>query len=208
MEQELKTLDDLHDVDKEYYVNVFKSWKTCFDRHVSVNAVKGQDIHVRDEIYIDGRKSFDNISSSSTIFFSNCENINILLSRKVNHIIIDNCCNVNLKVTSGIISGIDVLHSQNINLIVTNKDIFYMSFGDVSKSNIYIDKPLALNTSINTLHCNITNFILERFRYLANVSIFSGFNAMAFIQNSSSNTFELHCVNQDNDEGIIYPQMI
>lgn len=198
--------------DDDMFINIFKSWKTCLDNHITITDIKYDNkvnVSINDNIYINDIETYKNISKTSSIFISNCNNLDIFLSKKINHIIIENCINVNLEVASGIISGIDVLHSENINIIITNEDIFYLSFGEVLKSYIYIDKSLALNTLINTLHCNTTNFILingilDKVKYLTNTSLFSGFNMMMFIYNDDTSTFELHYFNQ-NSKGIIYP---
>lgn len=226
MEKDLRQLEDELDLKdftvpvKSMAINVFKSWKTCFNNQIIITDIKNKNkrtnIKIYNNILIDGIETFKDISTRSTILFSNCDNLNIIVLNKINHIVIENSNNINLKSTAGIIGGIDALHSKNINLIITNRDIFYMSFGEVSTSNTYIDKSLALNTLISTLDCNAINFvltiddILENVKYLTNISLFSGFNIMMFINNNLTNIMELHYINKENNNsrhnGIIYPK--
>lgn len=225
METDLKKLEneldlvDIPDFDKKKVINVFKSWKTCYNNQIIIDDISNMNrksiIKIDDKVVIDGVEIYKNISKKSTIFFSNCENLNILLLNKINHVVIENCKNVNFKSTSGIIGGIDVLHSQNMNFIIINQDVFYMSFGGVSTSNIYIDKSLALNTLLSTLHCNRINFvnmvdeILENVKYITNSSLLSGFYMMMFVENDVTGVYELHYIYKDNEgnqtKGIIYP---
>jgi hypothetical protein len=229
MEKDLKQLEneldfsELDDYNRERVINVFKSWKMCCRNQVVISNVKDQTkkktlVRIDDCIYIDGIKTHENISSKSTIFFSNCADLNILILNKINHIIIEKSDNINLKSTSGIIGGIDTLHSNNINIIVINKDVFYISFGEVSSSCTYIDRSLALNTLISTLECYSINFVftinelIEKVKYITNLSLFSGFSMMMFIKNEVTGIFELHYINQDSEnsqhKGIIYPMDI
>lgn len=225
METDLKKLEDeldfvdLSNYEKEKIINVYKSWRTCFNSQIIITDIQNKNkrsyIKISSSVYIDGIKTFDNISRRSTLFFSNCENLNIILLGKVNHVIIENSRNITLKSTCGIIGGIDVLHSNNLNFIVVGQDIFYMSFGEVNTSNTYIDKSLALNTLISTLHCSSIDFvhmideILENKKYITNSSILGGLYMMMFFKNNLNGTLELHYIYQDNEsrqnKGIIYP---
>jgi len=217
LEEELEFVD-LDKKDKEAVINVYRSWKTCFDYQIIISNIRNPNkrtrVDIKDSVYIDGVETYKNISKRSTIFFSECENLNISLISKVNHVIIERSNNINLKTFGGIIGGIDVLHSRNINFIVTKEDIFYISFGDVYMSNTYIDKSLALNTLISTLQCNSLNFvhmidsILENVKYVTNTSIFGGLYMMMFIKNDTG-LVELHYFHRTTEgrtsNGIIYP---
>ena len=222
METDLKNLNNelefVDDSDRDGIINVYKSWKTSLNRHIMITDIIKTKmrtyIKVDSSVYIDGVETFKNISNKSTLFISNCQNVNIILLNKINHVIIENSKNVTLKSTRGIIGGIDVLHSQNINFIVINQDIFYISLGEVSTSNIYIDKLLSLNTLISTLNSSCINFIhmvdefIERAKFVTNNSILGGLYIMMFFKNDID-IFELHYIYQDCEnrqrEGIITP---
>lgn len=217
LEEELEFVD-ITESAKEKYINVYKSWKTCYNNQIMITNIKSITertfIEVNESIFINGTETHKDISLRSTLFFSNCENVNILLHNKVNHVFIEKSKNITLKTMAGIIGGIDVLHSDNINFIVVNQDVFYMSFADVRIGNTYIDKSLSLNTLISTLHCHYINFvhminnILEKSKYITNVSLFGGFYLM-FFKNGDNGIFELQYVYQENNNkqniGIIYP---
>lgn len=222
MEADLEKLNDelalqeLPDEEKVYVINIYKNWKTCFQNQIMITDIKGArtgtrtNIKINDNIQLNGKDIHKNISRKSTIFFSNCSDLNVLMLNKVNHVIIENCKNINFKTTSGIIGGIDILRSSNVNLVVTNRDIFYIGFGGVYQGNIFIEKSLALNTVIRTLECNIINFalmlneVLKIGKYLTNASLFSGLHTMMFIKNKLTDTLELHYLDGINKE-IIYP---
>jgi hypothetical protein len=215
LNNELEQLD-IDDSDKDKIRNVYKSWKTCKDNQIILSDLKSCNIRIDADLYVDNTVRYTNISKKSSILFSNCQNININVMNKVNHILIEKSKNINLKTVAGIIGGIDVLHSQNVNMVITNQDIHCMSLGDVSCCNAYIDRALASNTFISTLHCHIVNFILtsawgshshEAPRvYNTNTSLMSGFNVFVFVANAITNTFELHFVSRDS-KGTIYPTL-
>lgn len=204
------TLQELPDEEKVYVVNIYKNWKTCFQNQIMITDISRTNVKINDNVQINGKDIHKNISKKSTIFLSNCSDLNVLMLNKVNHVIIENCKNINFKTTSGIIGGIDILRSSNVNLVVVNQDIFYIGFGGVYKGNILIEKSLALNTVIRTLECNIINFalmlneVLKIGKYLTNASLFSGLHTMMFMKNKLTDTLELHYLDGIN-KGIIYP---
>lgn len=211
MEEQLNSIE-IPDQEKEMIINVYRSWKSCYDNNIiiqNINYNHSANIKISKSIYINGIETYTNITSKSRIFFSNCSNISILVLNKINNIIIENCKNINLKTTSGIIGGIDVLHSSNINFVVSKKDVYHISFGDVYKSNTFIEKSLALNTLINTIRCNTINFILmfneilEKIKYYTNNSLFEEYYLMIFHKPMDSNMVELRYINQNGQEGII-----
>lgn len=218
MEPDLQRLNDemeLFDFDKssrEMITNVYSSWKKCLDNQIIISDLKNVVIRIDDRLHIDGVETHRDISQKSTLLFSACENVNILVLNKVNHVIVERSHDVNLKSVAGIIGGIDVLHSTNVNLLVTKRDIFYMGFGTATRCNAYIEEPLTLNTLISTLECSNINFIsmIDNLsvlgKYVTNRTLFNGFNLYMFIANATTGILELHYLAQlSGSKGIIYP---
>ena len=173
--------------------NVFKSWKACLDNQIIISNQKAPSfIKIDDNIMINGVEMHTDISNKSTILFSSCENLNIYVGKKINHIIIERSNNINLKFVSGLIGGIDVLHSNNINFDIINQDIFYISFGAVSKANMHIEARLALNTLISSLHTSYLTFIVDKHRYITNLPFYEDLCMLMFIENELTNNTELH----------------
>ena len=61
----------------------------------------------------------------------------INISSKINHLILENCKNIIIYI-GGLISGLEIIKSQNINLkIINNKDIYSVLIDKSENINIY-----------------------------------------------------------------------
>lgn len=174
-------------------INIYKSWKKCLNNRIIIADIHSGTIDVSDYIYINGESTADKVSNKTTIFITECSDLNINISSKINRFIIEKSMYISSRIINGIIAGIDVLHCKNINFNITNNNVFYLGFGGVSKSNTFIDQDIAINTLISTIDCNIINFIIhiDNRQFCTNSSIFGEFNILFFEKNNTTREIEL-----------------
>ena len=155
---------------------------------------------------IDDTVQLFNVSSKTTLYIANCNNVTIYVSHKLNHIVIENCNNVKIKIKGGLISGIDILRSQHI-------------FCDVGKTKIfnayyYISKfcTMRLHETVSDVLINTQNseniiFELVAYntfkKYITNQSLFSELTYFTFLSNDEGKylTYANIC-----SSGIIYSE--
>jgi hypothetical protein len=106
----MNSITDNNNIDKEneeILENLeitYNMWKKCFDNHLIIEDEKNKNI------------TFDNLNKRHSIIFSNCNNINITIKNKINHVIIQNCKNIIIILNNILISGLDIIHSDEIKL--------------------------------------------------------------------------------------------
>jgi len=160
---------NLDEINKVHIRNIFKSWTICKNNFIIISNIENCDIIVDNNcILINYEVYRRNINKKIRILFSNCKNLNILIFQKLNHILFEKCSNIKIKITAGIIGGIDVINCDNINFHITKKDIFYISYGDSNICTTCIDKDISLNTQVLANNCNEINLLL-----MSNSSMFS-----------------------------------
>ena len=195
--------DDEFNKKNEILTNIYNSWKSCAKNYIIISHINNSDIEIDNIISINGIQKYTNISKKTTILFSDCKELKIILSCKINHIIIENSESISMKISGGIIGGIDIIHSREINFMVIDKDIFYLSYGDSKVCNTYIEKDLSVNTLISTLNCLDINFLLvlnsNIAKYETNKSLFGGFSLLMFTQDNMENV-ELHYLQEHDRE--------
>jgi hypothetical protein len=146
--------------------NIIKSWNSCYSNHIYIENITNLN-------YI-----YSEINTKKSLFISNCENMNIKLCEKINHIKILNCKNVLIEIKSGVISGISIFHSDNIIVRIINKkiDLYELSFS--TNCCIVYDLFTGDNTYINTNYCYECSVIISDIntyiKHSTNKTLFSG----------------------------------
>ena len=133
--------------------NIFISWKKCKDNHIFLDKISNQYIKYDKNLILEPNKllySF-NETKKKTLYVDSCDNLTINIKEKINHIVIINSSNINIIISKGLISGIDILHSSNIKLKIKNKNILSDFFECEDCMYIY-----DLNNNINEMKV-ITN---------------------------------------------------
>ena len=107
-------------------------------------------------------QDFDNLLTiKDSITYSNCSNINVNIHSSINKLIIKNTDNATIKINKTI-SGIDIIKSNNINIVTTDKKpIYYMLIEDSEKLEITINKKMFKNTEIDII--DSSNILLKDF---------------------------------------------
>lgn len=152
--------------------NIFYQWTKCKNNHIYLENKSNTQVFF--PIY-----NIEDINKK-TLYIDNCNNIDLYVNTKINHIILIHCSNINLYLSDGLISGLDILHSKNINSYITNKKInfseisncddcnYYFNFAE-NNDNVGVDD----NFYINTNYCyNIRFNINEHIDIMTNQSLF------------------------------------
>jgi hypothetical protein len=179
--------------------NIFDSWTKCKANHTYVENISNANVILSNMIIINNiNNNYDNVVENikRTIYFDKCNNLEINIDEKFNHILLVNCHNINIKIKKDLISGLDILNSKNINIKLENK----INYTEISNSNdcnyIYNinDTNLTDNVYINTNLCYNINFVINYICFNSNLGYF--LDNKYFIIN---NNF-IKCVDKYNNE--------
>jgi hypothetical protein len=202
LEDELNYLDINQEI-KNTLINIYDSQIKVKNNHIYIENDSDDFIAVGKSIIMQHKISHQNIDQTKTLFLSKCNNIRITIGKKINHIIIENCKNITLKLLNGLISGIDILHSLNVNIIVENSSIHYLSYGSSTDCSCKIQKNIAYKLLISTILCyNIILYINDNMSdnvFFTNQTLFSDLTLFTFENNNKL----LYATSNDNGE--IYP---
>lgn len=161
LNDEMKDLDIPEDV-KKTLKNIYRSYKTINNNHIFVEGDSDDFIAVGNRVIMGKNKITQHIDKTKTLFLSKCTNVRVAVGIKINHIVIENCKNITVRVLCGLISGIDILNSTGINLIVENSSIYYLSCGSSIDCTCSIKKTIANKLLISTMGCyNITLHVID-----------------------------------------------
>jgi hypothetical protein len=94
---------------------------TYIENIYNTNIILNNQINIFNNIY-NFEKDIE--TNKRTIYFDKCNNLNIYINEKFNHILLVNCTNTNIYLSFGLISGLDVINCKNININI-NKKIDY-----------------------------------------------------------------------------------
>lgn len=201
LEEELNDILSLSNQDKNTIVTMYNIWSSCLNKKIFIENVISRNIIIKDKIKIGTYLDNHNITQKSTLHFINCKNLSITIDRKVNHITIEKCKNINIKIIAGSISGIDTIKCENMNIIIKNKYVYYLDIGTSQECKINMEDELAINTVISSLNCFNIHFILANTKkmFTTNTSLLGSFNFFIFNKNNA-NTRLLCCTNNNIKE--------
>jgi len=149
---ELSALD-ISKIEYDYIIQQFTLWKKTNNNKIVLEDIIGLtkkiNIIISDRLLIDGIDFGSNITNKTTIQLINCDNININIGHKINHLCTINCSFILLKINENIISGIDTINSNNI-IHVVDKKINFMDLSSSHKCKCVISNVIAPNTIIQT----------------------------------------------------------
>jgi len=155
--------------------NIYTSWKKCKDNHTYIenvfdaNIILDNHINISNIIY-----NFENIveTNKRTIYIDKCNNLNIYINEKFNHILLVNCININIYLSFDLISGLDVINCKNVNIYI-NKKIDYTEISNSEDCNYIYNIFNEDDTFINTNNCFNINLLINNVNYLTNSSYFA-----------------------------------
>lgn len=117
---------------REDVENLYKILYSVQNNKIILEKIKNSKIFISDSLFISGIKVNKlNIDKCRTIYIDACNNLEIIVKNKINHLTIYNCFDVTIIVYSNIISGIDIINSKNISFKFINCSF---NFADYSSS--------------------------------------------------------------------------
>lgn len=206
LDQEIEDLKFDHDIDddqKKEIKDLYTYWKSTLDRKIILEDIKD---NARIEVKADGRlfinELFANITlnNKSTLHLSDCNRIVLHLKTKINHLTIENCNYVNVRMKGGCISGMDCIRCQNVGFIFEVGNIYFIDVSLSSKCTYYIPKDIALETIVSTLDsmdlmfCTLDDdkrSIIDKFE--KNKSFFDYFKQYEFVKENDK--IQMHAFN-------------
>ena len=208
LQDELENLN-LNDNIKESIINFYTSYLSVKNNHIFIEDKHHDIIAIGHRIIINNKIKNNLIDSTKTIFLSNCSNIKIILGKKINHLIIERCKNVKVIIMKGLISGLDIIHSSDVNIIINNDNIYNLSCGDSSDCDYKLKKDIASNTLFSTDNCHNINLIINDTEnnsiilFKTNESLFTSSMGIIIYKFEEDNNILLYSMNNTN--GFIQP---
>lgn len=142
--------EDENEIAIKIATDIFISWKKCKDNHIFLDKINNKYIKYDKNLILEPNTllySFGEIKQK-TLYIDSCDNLTLNIKEKINHIVIINSSNINIIISKGLISGIDILHSSNIKLKIKNIKIFLSEFIDC-KNCMYI---YDINNNMNDMN--------------------------------------------------------
>jgi hypothetical protein len=204
LNKELSTLDINNEL-KKTIINIFKSYLTVKNNHIYIENDHNDFIAIGKNIIMRNQQKNNIINKKKTIYLLKCSNINIVIGKKINHIIIDKCNNVTIRILNGLISGIDIINSKDINLVVDN-NIYNLNCGKSDNCECLIKKSIAGTTLISTLECYNIKLLINDINSESNIifktnqSLFSSSDGLILYKFEQTNNKLLYSTNNFSGE--------
>lgn len=124
------------------YKNILSSWIKCKDRHIFIENLSNTTLKM--DRYLEIGNIRENVEftnpKSYTLFLDNCNNMEIKITEKINHVVIFGCDNINIFISRGLISGIDVMRSKNIECDTKKSNINFLSCSNSYSCMFHLDE--------------------------------------------------------------------
>lgn len=172
--------------------NIITSWKKCNDNHIYIENVCDSTIKIGKDITINNEpvKSSKKLDKKISVFIVNCKNSRIKITNTFNHIVMSKCSNTFIDISHGLISGIDIIHSNNISCHIKFSSIYYLACCYSSSCNLIMDECFISDTLSTTSDSYKIKFILHQNKntkeYITNMSLFS--DLTYFVINKNNKT--------------------
>jgi hypothetical protein len=117
---------------------LLKYWHKCFSNRFFISLKYfDQSDDILFKKYADGQPiEIPYYNKKTSLYYLNSSFGNININHKINHITIENCRNLKLSIYGGLISGIDIINSKFIDIIVHDVPIHYIEFNKSYYCNI------------------------------------------------------------------------
>ena len=130
---------------------LYKIWKSCLNKKIVIETIQHTNIRVSDKInFSDGTIIWDDIQRHHSLHFVDCSNATIVISAKVNHITFERCKNVNVRITGGSISGIDIIHCTNVTHIFESCLVYFVDISNTTECSFILSERIAKDIMITT----------------------------------------------------------
>jgi mRNA-degrading endonuclease HigB of HigAB toxin-antitoxin module len=141
---------ELTNGEKDDIKNLYKTWKSCLNKKIIIQDLHNTNIRVIDNITYNGQILKKNIKKHHTLHFINCSDSTIIITPKVNHITLENCKNINFRSRNGSISGMDLINSNNITLIINSQTVNFIDVSNTTECMFILSESVAENLIIIT----------------------------------------------------------
>jgi hypothetical protein len=143
--------------DMEKVLELFKTWKKAHNNKTIIENINGSQRNGRVSIKIKNRVLIDTIdfrsevTTRTTLHFINCNDVNIAISSKINHLVLENCMNMLVKTTGGFISGLDSIRCTNVIHVFDEGNINYIDINKSHDCKYFFQQDVVPNTIIQTI---------------------------------------------------------
>ena len=117
----LINLDDSDDYINNSVSNIYNSWSSCRNNHQIIENISSSKIifnYESNSNYSINNNICDYDSEihdkKRTLYIDKCNELEITVNNKFNHIILINSSNINITIAGGLITGIDILRSKGL----------------------------------------------------------------------------------------------
>lgn len=143
----------------------YSLYKKCFNKRIFVSDVNNSNIRINNNSIGLLEKGiltslYEGVKIDSSIHFVGCNNTTVLIYTKVNHITLESCKNLDVKIVGGAVTGIDNINCVNTNYIFDDNDIYFIDISGSYTCNMYVSERVAKNTLIITMHSLFVNVVI------------------------------------------------
>lgn len=185
--------------------NIYDSWLECYN---NINFISQCISHK--EIHLPGADQ-DHHMQKQSYFIEDASNVTIYIDKKFNHLILNRCNDINLIVNDDLISGMDIFHSNDINITYGNEATTIVSSINFGRSfHIYIETPAAINCDLSiicTICVNGMNFIVHNTNYNVYENLFRA-NPIYFFMKMDSENDKLTITTIDSNIGVVDTKLL
>ena len=139
-------------------------------------------------------------------FIEDASNVTIYVDKKFNHLILNRCNTINLILNEDLISGLDIFHSNDVNITYANESSTIVSSINFGRSfHIYLLRPDSINCDLSvicTICVNGLNFIVYNTNYTMYENLFRG-NPLYFFMKMDSENDRLTITTIDSEYGVV-----
>lgn len=205
LETELNNLDNelnnycwnvrkLSEEEKRDIKELYKIWKSCLNKKIMIDSIESTNVRVSDKInFSDGTVIWDDVKRHHSLHFINCSNATIVITAKVNHITLERCTNVNVRVTGGSISGIDIIKCSNITSIFDFSSVYFVDVSISTGCSFILSEAIAKDIMITTASSYNIQFRtvsdstgITKNTYRTNMNVFQSYAIYSFHMNDDN----------------------
>ena len=189
------SIRELQEGEKQNIRNLYRLWKTSINKKIVLSDLHSTNVRVNTDIMCNKEVLWHNIKQDHTLHFLNCSDITIIINPKVNHVTIERCKNVNIRVVNGSISGIDLIKCDNVTCVFNSKTVNFMDISECTQCLFILSESVAKNIIITVTSAFNINFRIvsdtsgiTKNNYKTNMNVFQSSTMYSF---DSSDTGEL-----------------
>ncbi|QKF94086.1 adenylate cyclase-associated CAP [Fadolivirus algeromassiliense] len=162
LEKKLKTLSEeldeysfnikyLNDNDKKEIKQLYTLLWQTYNQKIFIENISHANIRITDKIYINNNIYVnDIITTKTTLYFVNCNNVTVVVNNKVCHITIEHCNHFNIKTRGGSITGIDNINCKHVCHVLEKSSVYLLDISNSEGCTFYISEDNALDTIISS----------------------------------------------------------